>query len=87
VVEQEMLIPKIDYDLCMDCGMCITSCNPAAISWNEEGRPEVNEVACRSCGMCMPACPTGAIQLLNFRDDQLLDEIVPISGGGVVCIE
>jgi len=86
-IEKEMLIPKIDYDLCMDCGMCITACNPAAISWNAEGRPEVNEIACRSCGMCMPACPTAAIQLLNFRDDQLLDELVPISGGGVVCNE
>ena len=86
-IEKEMLVPKIDYDLCMDCGMCITACNPAAISWNAEGRPEVNEIACRSCGMCMPACPTAAIQLLNFRDDQLLDEIVPISGGGVVCNE
>ena len=86
-IEKEMLVPKINYDLCMDCGMCITACNPAAISWNAEGRPEVNEIACRSCGMCMPACPTAAIQLLNFRDDQLLDEIVPISGGGVVCNE
>jgi heterodisulfide reductase subunit A len=45
----------------------------------------VNEVACKSCGMCMPACPTGAIQLLNFSDEQLLDEIVAVSGGGVVC--
>ena len=86
-IEKEMLVPKIDYDLCMDCGMCITACNPAAISWNAEGRPEVNDIACRSCGMCMPACPTAAIQLLNFSDDQLLDEIVPISGGGVVCNE
>jgi heterodisulfide reductase subunit A len=86
-IEKEMLVPKIDYDLCMDCGMCITACNPAAISWNAEGRPEVNDIACRSCGMCMPACPTAAIQLVNFSDDQLLDEIVPISGGGVVCNE
>ena len=86
-IEKEMLVPKIDYDLCMDCGMCITACNPAAINWNAEGRPEVNEIACKSCGMCMPACPTAAIQLLNFTDDQLLDEIVPISGGGVVCNE
>jgi heterodisulfide reductase subunit A len=86
-IEKEMLIPSIDYDLCVNCGMCITACNPAAISFNEDHRPVVNEVACRSCGMCMPACPTGAIQLLNFRDDQLLDEIKIVSGGGVVCSE
>ena len=84
-IEKEMLIPTIDYDLCVDCGMCITSCNPGAIDLNDTGRPIINEISCRSCGMCMPACPTGAIQLLNFRDDQLLDEIIAVSGGGVVC--
>jgi heterodisulfide reductase subunit A len=86
-IEKEMLIPTIDYDLCVECGMCIVACNPAAINRDAEGKPVVNEVACRSCGMCMPVCPTGAIQLLNFSDDQLLDEIIAISGGGVVCDE
>lgn len=83
-IEKEMLIPVIDYDLCVNCGMCITACSPAAIDWDEKRRPVVNEVACRSCGMCMPACPTGAIQLLNFSDDQLKDEI-KILAGGEVC--
>ncbi|MBD3197055.1 MAG: FAD-dependent oxidoreductase [Candidatus Lokiarchaeota archaeon] len=86
-IEKEMLIPTINYELCVDCGMCKTACNPAAIDFNDDGRPVVNEVACRSCGMCMPACPTGAIQLLNFSDDQLLDEIVALSKGGVICNE
>ncbi|MFX1392428.1 MAG: 4Fe-4S binding protein [Promethearchaeota archaeon] len=84
-IEKEMLIPSINYDLCVNCGMCITACSPAAINLDENGSPVVNEIACKSCGMCMPACPTGAIQLLNFRDDQLLDEIVAISEGGEVC--
>jgi hypothetical protein len=32
----------------------------------------------------MPACPTAAIQLINFSDAQLLDEIIALSGGGAV---
>jgi heterodisulfide reductase subunit A len=84
-IEKEMLIPEIDYDLCVNCGNCKTVCAPAAINIDENGSPTVNEVACKSCGMCMPACPTGAIQLINFRDDQLLDEIAAVSGGGAVC--
>lgn len=84
-IEKEMLIPTIDYDLCVNCGLCVSVCNPAAISRDNYERPILNEIACKSCGMCMPACPTGAIQLLNFRDDQLLDEIIAVSGGGVVC--
>ena len=84
-IEKEMLIPSVDLDLCVRCGLCKTVCAPAAIQINDDGIPMVNEVACKSCGMCMPACPTGAIQLLNFSDKQLLDEIIPIAGGGAVC--
>ena len=84
-IEREMLVPSIDYDLCINCGMCKTICAPAAIDIDENGRPTVNEIACRSCGMCMPSCPTSAIQLINFADDQLYDEIIAVSGGGAVC--
>jgi heterodisulfide reductase subunit A len=84
-IEKEILVPTVDYDLCVRCRLCKTVCAPAAIEINDDEKPIVNEVACKSCGMCMPVCPTGAIQLLNFSDDQLLDEIIAISGGGVVC--
>ena len=84
-IEKEMLIPSINYDLCVKCGLCKTVCAPAAIDIDENGTPSVNEVACKSCGMCMPVCPTNAIQLINFSDDQLLDEIIAVSGGGAVC--
>ncbi|MHA1509380.1 MAG: hypothetical protein ACTSO6_11830 [Promethearchaeota archaeon] len=84
-IEKEMLVPSIDYDLCVNCGICKTICAPAAIDIDENGRPTVNKIACRSCGMCMPSCPTAAIQLINFTDNQLYDEIIAVSGGGAVC--
>ena len=84
-IEKEMLIPTIDYNLCVNCGLCKTVCAPAAIDIDENGSPSVNEVACKSCGMCMPVCPTKAIQLINFKDEQLLDEIIAVSGGGAIC--
>jgi heterodisulfide reductase subunit A len=84
-IEKEMLVPTIDYDLCVDCGMCKTICAPAAIDIDESGKYVVSKVACRSCGMCMPSCPTSAIQLINFSDEQLYDEIIAVSGGGAMC--
>ena len=84
-IEKEMLIPSIDYSLCISCGLCKTVCAPAAIDVDQDRVYSVNEVACKSCGMCMPACPTGAIQLINFSDDQLRDEIIPLSGGEAHC--
>jgi heterodisulfide reductase subunit A2 len=79
-IEKEMLIPYIDNDLCVGCGMCISACSPGAISKQEENIV-INEVACKSCGLCMPACPTGAIQLKNFTETEMTDEIIPLAGG------
>ncbi|MHA1745285.1 MAG: 4Fe-4S binding protein [Promethearchaeota archaeon] len=73
-IEKEMLIAEIDYDLCVNCRACITACSPAAILW-EDNKPVINQAGCKSCGICIPACPTGAIQLKNFREDQMRDEI------------
>jgi len=84
-IEKEMLIPTIDYELCVNCGICKTICAPAAIDIDQDGKPIVNKVACRSCGMCMPSCPTAAIQLINFAEEQMYDEIIAVSGGGAVC--
>jgi len=78
-IEKEMLIPGIDESKCVRCGMCIQACSPVAIFRADDGRVVVNEVACKSCGLCMPACPTGAIQLLNFAEGQLREEIKPLS--------
>ena len=87
-IEKEMQVPVIDYDLCSSCGACIVACSPSAINW-DEGKPKINNAACKSCGICIPSCPSGAIQLKNFREDQMLDEIrgilsfpeeVPING-------
>ncbi|WP_457556723.1 4Fe-4S binding protein [Candidatus Harpocratesius sp.] len=77
-IEKEMIIAKIDYDLCTKCRACITACSPSAILW-ENGKPVVNEVGCKGCGICMPACPTHAIQVINYREEQLRDEIEAVA--------
>ncbi len=79
-VEKEMIVPTIDYDKCIDCGMCISVCSPGAIA-REDGIIMIKEVACKSCGQCQPVCPTGAIQVLNSREDELYDEILAAVGG------
>ena len=59
---------------------------PEAIK-REGDKIVVNELGCKSCGMCQPVCPTGAIQLKNFTENQLLDEIIPLAGGHVHVVE
>jgi len=79
-IEKEMLVPRIDYDLCVHCGLCISACSPVAIYQDAaDGKIKVNDIACKACGLCQAACPTGAIQLKNFQEDQLHDEIVALA--------
>jgi len=35
----------------------------------------VVETVCGGCGLCTATCPTGAIQLQNFTDQQILREV------------
>ena len=68
---------KINQDLCIKCGKCITACRFGAIMRLERpcrkacgvncigsddlGRAEIDYSKCTSCGQCLVACPFGAI--------------------------
>jgi NAD-dependent dihydropyrimidine dehydrogenase PreA subunit len=49
---------KIDYSICMQCGVCVGTCPENAVflyntvTFNDD---------CTNCGICMLACPIGAI--------------------------
>ena len=79
-IEKEMLVPSVDESKCVNCGFCIQVCPASAIKRNDQNQIEVNAVSCKSCGLCQPGCPTGAIQLINFREDELKDEILGLTG-------
>ncbi len=52
-------LPKINLDLCSDCGDCITRCRFNAL---EEG-PTLNRIACEGCGVCAYFCPEKAMRV------------------------
>ncbi len=55
------VVPKIDYDKCIRCGLCHVVCQDAgyqAMQWDpEERKPEVDEEKCDACSLCMQVCP------------------------------
>lgn len=56
--------PKIDYDKCIGCLICVDMCENGRFKTNAENLPEVDSSKeCEdSCGdNCMSNCPTGAI--------------------------
>lgn len=63
-------IAKIDYDKCINCGLCEKHCNFLAIYRNKDNQVVVNEDLCRGCEGCVTFCKPGAITL------ELVDESV-----------
>jgi dihydropyrimidine dehydrogenase (NAD+) subunit PreA len=55
------ILPKIDYDKCVNCGRCYISCFDAAhqaIDWDNENRkPTIDEKKCVGCQLCLQVCP------------------------------
>jgi heterodisulfide reductase subunit A len=82
-IEVEPIVSTISSDLCTGCGLCEKSCPYGAIRRREVvGRGWVAETVtalCKGCGVCAAACPQRAIDIVHFRNDQLM---VAIRAGG-----
>ena len=70
------LVSQVDLDMCIGCGLCAEVCNFGAIIMEEvEGkgfRARNVSASCKGCGLCAASCPQKAIDMLQFRDRQLL---------------
>ena len=53
----------IDKSKCISCGTCVSICPVEAISFDANGKAEINPKKCIKCGACEGACPTEAIQI------------------------
>jgi heterodisulfide reductase subunit A len=87
-MEASPMIASVDTDKCSGCGACEPICPYKAITLEripcrEPGTNKkverlaavVNAGLCQGCGACTVACRTGAIDLLGFRNNQLLQEV------------
>lgn len=54
------IVPKIDYDKCVGCGRCYTSCfdgSHQAIDWDGENHKPTITDRCVGCHLCINVCP------------------------------
>ena len=54
-------IIKIDKDVCMGCGACVSACHEGAIGLVGGKAQLLREDYCDGLGDCLPACPVDAI--------------------------
>jgi heterodisulfide reductase subunit A len=79
------MVSAVDQDLCIGCGLCEASCCFAAVHLVKvEGkgyRAENISASCKGCGVCAAACPQNAIDMIHFRDRQIIAAIRAGGGG------
>jgi 2-oxoacid:acceptor oxidoreductase, delta subunit, pyruvate/2-ketoisovalerate family len=58
------LIPRLDEEKCIKCGMCELYCPEFCISERDDGffRPDYDY--CKGCGICANECPKEAIAMV-----------------------
>jgi heterodisulfide reductase subunit A len=79
-VQVDAATAKIDEMMCSGCGQCAKICSFDALSLHPvTGIMRVNSVLCQGCGACAAACPSGAIDLRQFRFEQVLAQIDELS--------
>jgi len=54
--------PRVDRDLCKECGACAEVCPPQAISLDAKG-VRIDYHKCIRCYCCQEVCPEGAVRL------------------------
>ena len=76
-------ICQVDREKCIACLTCMRVCPYGAPYINQEGVAEIEVAKCRGCGICTAECPRMAIQLLHYKEEQLIAKsealLMPIS--------
>jgi heterodisulfide reductase subunit A-like polyferredoxin len=78
-VQISPLVSQVDAEKCIGCGLCAEVCAFNAIMLEEiEGkgyRAKNISASCKGCGLCASSCPQQAIDMLHFRDRQIVASI------------
>ncbi len=77
-------VAQVSHEKCVACLTCVRACPYEAPYITREGVAEIELAKCRGCGICVAECPSKAIDLLNYRDKQVISKtnalFVEVSG-------
>ena len=66
------VVSRVDETKCAACLTCVRVCPYNVPRINERGVAEIKVANCQGCGSCASECPAKAIQLLHYRDAQII---------------
>jgi heterodisulfide reductase subunit A-like polyferredoxin len=77
------LIARVDPDLCVGCLTCLRICPFDVPKINPEltgvggilGAAQIEAAICHGCGSCAAECPAKAIEMMHYKDAQVLKKL------------
>ena len=60
---------NINFEDCINCGLCSEYCRFDAIHLNDVGHYKVNHFQCEGCRLCERVCPTEAISMIENNNN------------------
>ena len=72
VMEISGVVSVVDADKCAACLTCVRTCPYDVPAINAEGVAEIEAAMCHGCGICASECPAKAIQLMHYKDSQII---------------
>lgn len=83
VVSVEPIVSKVNPEICIGCGICVSLCPYQAIQMVKAGKKKKAETisaSCKGCGICASHCPTLAISMGGFTNEQIRSQIKAFGG-------
>ena len=65
----------LDTGKCTFCLTCFRCCPHGAIYWDLDRKPIISPIACQGCGICASECPMDAIQIGEFNDTTIREQV------------
>ncbi len=72
VMEVGGVVSKVNPDLCAACLTCVRTCPYGVPRINADGVAEIEAAMCHGCGVCAAECPAKAIELMHYKDRQIV---------------
>jgi heterodisulfide reductase subunit A-like polyferredoxin len=72
-------VAEVDPDRCAICLTCIRACpfGVPRIDY-ENAVAKIDPGACQGCGICASVCPRNAIQVMHYKDEQMIPKLMAV---------
>jgi len=68
------VVAHVEGEQCAACLTCVRVCPYSVPVINEKGEAEIDISKCKGCGSCAAECPAKAIDLMHYKDVQIIEK-------------